>query len=196
MTTTKELTISLGLSDPPELRAPAVALGTVPSGYYTDPVTGLRYYYNASIDQWYLVQGLLLVPLSATWQPSPTATIDILPGEKLRLRLSFKYQGIAQTISFRAALGTNKTSGSFDEWSDAFVVADIYLTQCLTPTLITDKYIDVSIPPARAGLKAAAYAKVEKMLPATGEISDYYYNVCNIVAAGITELGITRFEKV
>lgn len=192
----KELTISLEQADPPALLAPAVPLGTVASGYYVDQQTGLQYYYNAYTDQWYLCQGTLLYALSESWVPSPTPVVNILPGESLRFNLSFTYQGIAQTIDFRAALGTNKTSGSFDEWSDGFVVKGIPLPECLSPTPITDKYIDVEVPAARAGLEAAAYAKVEKMFPGAGEISDYYYDVCKVVSAEITGMSIDSFEKV
>lgn len=208
----KTLEVSLGqvgalnLLDPPQMGVPVVEPGVVlASGYYTEQTTGQLYYYDAVNDQWYYYAAGLFYPLAITWTPSPTAKIDLVGGDTLRFNLTFKYMGPAVTRSFYAAVGNNKTSGSFEEWSGYNATKNISIPAKTTPTLITGQYIDIVIPTGEplwghAGEDGAAYCKIMDgfTLVEGQNCTPYYYNVCHIVeAAGeFTEFAITKFEKV
>lgn len=204
--TIKTLDLSLGLIkaaqvDPPGVAVPTLAPGQVlASGYYTDPATGQVYYYNATLDQWYYLAAGYLYALGISWQASPSAKIDVVGGvDTIRFRLSFKYVGPAVTQKFYAAVGDNKTSGTFDEWDGWQVRKDIALPQCSVVTTFTDKYIDLPIKTGKDGQDLAAYCKKDQLLITEGvDSTPYYYNVGHIIlAAGeFTELKITKFEKV
>ena len=121
----KTLEVSLGqvgllsLLNPPQVGVPVVAPGVVlASGYYTEQTTGQLYYYDAVDDQWYYYAAGLLYPLAISWKPSPSPMIDLVAGNTLRFNLTFKYMGPAVTRKFYVAVGINKTSGSFGEWTD------------------------------------------------------------------------------
>ena len=208
----KPLEASLGqvgvasLLDPPAIGVPVVEPGQVlASGYYTEQTTGQLYYYNANLDQWYYYAAGLYYPLAITWKASPTAKIDLVGGDKLRFNLTFKYMGPAVTRNFYAAIGNNKTSGSFEEWSGYNATKSISIPAKTTPTLITGNYVDVTIPTGEplwghSGEDGAAYCKIlDGFTLIEGQnCTPYYYDVCHIVpAAGeFTEFGITKFEKV
>lgn len=204
----KTIDVSLGqlgasqLSNPTTIPVPILTAGEVlASGYYTDPVTEQLYYYDATANQWYYSAAGYLYPLALSWKPSPTPKIDLIGGvDKLRFRLSFKYKGPAVTQKFRACIGTNKMSGTFDAWSGYDAVKDIDIPKCLTITLITDKYIDIPIPvDGRAGQDGAAYCKKDQLLLIEGEDSTpLYYDVCHIVVpeGEFTNMLISKFEKV
>jgi len=202
----KTLNVSLGVLglsqvDPPGIAVPTLAPGEVlASGYYTDPTTGQQYYYDASLGQWYYYAAGYLYPLAISWKPSPSPKIDLIGGvDTLRLRLSFMYVGPAVTQKFYASLGKNSMSGSFDEWSGYTARKDIPITRYDTPTLITDKYIDIVIPPdGHDGEDGAAYCKKDQLLIEEGKDSTpYYYDVCHIVKAEgeFTNMVISKFEK-
>lgn len=209
----KTLEVSLGqvgelsLLDPPTIGVPVVEPGQVlATGYYTEQTTGQLYYYDADKDQWYYVTAAgYIYPLAISWKPSPTVKIDLVAGDKLRFNLTFKYMGPAVTRKFYAAIGDNKTSGGFGEWSGYNVTKSISIPAKTTPTLITGQYIDIVVPTGEPfwghhGEDGAAYCKIMDGFTLTeGEnCTPYYYDVCHIVpAAGeFTEFAITKFEKV
>jgi len=208
----KTLDVSLGqggvlsLLDPPQIGVPVVAPGQVlTSGYYTEQTTGQLYYYDAESDQWYYYAAGLLYPLAISWKPSPSPKIDLAAGDTLRFNLTFKYKGPAVTRKFYAAVGDNKTSGSFGEWSGYTTTKNISIPAKTTPTLITGQYIDIVVPTGEPlwghhGEDGAAYCKIMDGFTLTEGVNctPQYYNVCHIVpAAGeFTEFGITKFEKV
>lgn len=207
----KMLNISLGqvgglsLPDPPAIGVPVVAPGVVlASGYYTEQTSGQVYYYDAVNDQWYYYAAGYIYPLAISWSPSPSAKIDLGAGDKLRLNLTFRYMGAAVTRSFYAAVGNNKTSGSFSEWSGYNVTKSISIPAKSTPTLITGNYIDIIVPSGEplwghSGEDGAVYCKIlDGFTLIEGEnCTPYYYNVCHIVpAAGeFTDFGITSIAK-
>ena len=204
----KILEVSLGqvgelsLLDPPQVGVPVVEPGQVlTSGYYTEQTTGQLYYYDAVNDQWYYYAAGLLYPLAISWKPSPTPVIDLVGGDTLRFNLTFKYMGPMATRKFRAAVGDNKTSGSFGEWDGFNATKNIPIPAKSIPTLITGQYVDIVIPGGKKeGWDGAAYCKIEDGFTfIEGEnITPYYYDVCHIVPAEgeFTEFAITKFEKV
>lgn len=180
---------------------PVIPAGTtLASGYYTDPTTGIRYYYNARQDQWYLVSGLAFTPLAVSWKPSPSALLNIAIGETLRFNLSFYYIGPAVTKPFYAVIGANKKTGTFEEWSGGAEVANIAIPSCTVRTLITGKYVDLYISGSwwHYGETAAAYCKTEGITLTEGvNCTPLYYDVCHVIeAAGeITGFAIASFVK-
>lgn len=203
----KTLDLSLGQVgvaqlDPPGIAVPTLAPGQVlATGYYTDPATGIQYYYDAPLDQWYYYAAGYIYPLGISWKPSPSPKIDLIGGvDTLRLRLSFKYIGPAMTQRFYASIGNNSKSGSFGEWSGYNTHKDIPLTRYDTPTLITDKYLDIVIPPdGHDGEDGGVYCKKDQFFIEEGvDSTPYYYDVCHIVEAEgeFTQMAISKFEKV
>lgn len=198
--------------DPPEVGVPVVEPGQVlASGYYTEQTTGLQYYYDAPNDQWYLYAAGLLYPLAITWKPSPTPKIDLLPGDTLAIKLHFVYMGPAVTRTFYAALGTNKTSGSFSEWTEIlgvekwWVETPVDIAKKLAPAAVI-QFIYLKIPVsttifgAHYGQDAACYCKIYNGFTLTEgqNCTPYYYDVCHVVAleGEFTEFGIIDFMKV
>lgn len=196
---------ALGTLDPSTVGVPVVVAGQVlATGYYT--VAGQQYYYNASLDQWYVVVAGYLYPLAISWQPSPSTKLELTEKETLRFRLQFYYLGPVVTRTFYAALGENRTSGSFGEWFGCNVSKSIALPACSVKTLFTDKYVDLVMPDwswwetwGHAGEDFAAYVKIMNGLTLTEGVncSPYYYNVGRVIAkkGEFSEFGITKFEK-
>ncbi|GAH51099.1 unnamed protein product, partial [marine sediment metagenome] len=98
------------------------------------------------------------------------------------------------------ALGGNVKSGGFPEWSGYIVFKTIIIARHDTLDLITDKYIDIVIPPdGHDGEDGAAYCKKDQFFIEEGKDSTpYYYDVCHIVKAEgeFTDMTISKFEKV
>ncbi|MBA7506496.1 hypothetical protein ES706_05187 [subsurface metagenome] len=197
----KALEVTLG-----QIGVPVVEPGQVlATGYYTEQTTGQLYYYDAEADQWYYYAAGYLYPLAVSWTPSPSPKIDLVAGDSLRFNLTFKYKGPAVTRTFYAAVGNNKTSGTFEEWSGYTATKNISIPAKTTPTLITGQYIDILVPSGEPfwghhGEDGAAYCKIMNGFTLTEGVNctPFYYNVCHIVpAAGeFTDFGITKFEKV
>ncbi|GAJ03713.1 unnamed protein product, partial [marine sediment metagenome] len=187
----KTLEVSLGqvgelsLPDPPQVGVPVVAPGQVlASGYYTEQTTGQLYYYDAVNDQWYYYAAGLLYPLAISWKPSPSPKIDLAARDTLRFNLTFKYMGPAVTRKFYAAVGNNKTAGTFDEWSGYTTIKNISIPAKTTPTLITGQYVDIVVPTGEPlwghhGEDGAAYCKImDGFTLIEGEnCTPQYYNV-------------------
>lgn len=84
-----DLGISLGGADP------IVGQQLAVSGYYYDPITGQKYYYDATQNQWYSVTASgLLVALSSYMNSAPKQ-VSLVPGDRLQVTISFKYVGPA-----------------------------------------------------------------------------------------------------
>lgn len=202
----KTLQVSLGqvgvAQDPPAIGVPVVAPGQVlASGYYTDPDTDQLYYYNATLDQWYYYAAGLYYPLAISWKASPTAKIDLVVGDTLRFLLDFYYVGpLPVTKTFYAAVGTNKTSGVFEEWSGFNATKSWAVPSSDTPQLHTGYYVDLKIPSGHSGEDGAAYCKIlDGITLIEGQnCTPYYYNVCHIIPAEgeFSEFSISKFEKV
>lgn len=201
----KTLEVSLGeVSNP--IGVPVVEPGVVlASGYYTEQTTQQLYYYDATDDQWYYYAAGLLYPLAISWTPSPSPKIDLVAGDTLKFKLTFKYMGPPVTRDFYVAVMKNKTSGSVEEWTDFTRTKSIPIPECATPTLITDKYVDLLIPAGSAwwdheGEDGAAYCKIKDgfTLIEGENCTPFYYDVCHLIPAvgEFTEFAITKFEKV
>lgn len=203
-----------GLVDPPAIGVPVVEPGVVlASGYYTEQTSGQLYYYDAINDQWYYVTaaGLLYPAAAPSWKPSPSPKIELVGGDTLAIVLHFKYIGPAVTRTFRAALGDNKTSGSFAEWTEWFADEKWYwegpvdIAEQDTPTGVT-QYIYLPIPTKpevwgdHGGKDAACYCKIMDGFTLTEGVNctPYYYDVCHVikVKGEFTEFSITEFLKV
>ena len=193
---------ALNLLDPPGIGVPVVEPGVVlATGYYTEQLTNQSYYYSAEDDQWYYSAAGLLYPLEIGWSPSPTAKIDLAIGDTLRFLLSFKFSGpLPIDTTFYAAIGSNKTSGIFDEWSGFNATKTWRVPSSDTPVLHSNFYVDLVIPSGHAGEDGAAYCKIMNGFTLTEgkNCTPYYYDVCHIVPAEgeFTNFSITKFEKV
>ena len=79
------------------------------AGWYRDQTTGAYYYYDGS--RWFVYAQGILTPMTITPLPAPK-TIEVAPGDKVKISISYKYSGPAQTmiaeyfsIGYRDALG-------------------------------------------------------------------------------------------
>lgn len=90
--TMKTLALNLGLigvlqdgADPP--------VDPLAPGWYIDPRTGMRVYYNPETQAFYTLAGGIYIPLGYM-NPAPKQ-VSISPGESLRITISYKYSGPA-----------------------------------------------------------------------------------------------------
>lgn len=194
---------ALAALDPPAIGVPVIEPGQVlATGYYTEETTGQLYYYDATGDQWYYVSAAgLLYPLALSWKPSPSPKIELVAGETLRFSLSFKYIGpLAVDKTFYAAIGTNKTSGIFDEWSGFTATKTWRIPASDAPVLHTGYYVDLIIPSGHGGEDGGAYCKILNgfTLIEGQNCTPLYHDVCHIIApeGEFTEFRITDFAKV
>jgi len=163
------------------LRTFQVALGDLSNppayetGWYYNPDTGERYYYDASMGQWYISVAGYLYPMATQWVNAstinPSAPIGVTIGDTVRITVSFKYQGPSNSFTLYGAVGvgtynsgTGSDSGPFKEGSPpgrrSFTVGPD-----TTPTTYSDKYVDVVVPSSAdltslAGRQAAIYVKI------------------------------------
>ncbi len=204
--TLKPMNATLNVIAPPTLGVPVIAAGTVlATGYYDDPNTGQRYYYNASTDQWYYQLGTDLIPLSVSWAASPTPKLDLTEGDILRFNLTLRHIGPAVTREFYVAVGTNKTSGTFDEWLGYNQTTQISIPAHTALTIVTGVHVDLIIPGGaflsnHDGEDGAAYCKIMNgVVLVEGEnATPYYYDVCHIVSVEgeFTDLAIASFARI
>jgi len=137
----------------------------------------------------YYPQGFYL-PQAVSWRPSPSAKVELNPGDTLRINLTFQYSGPAQVRNFYASLGNNSKSGSFSEWSGYNATRAIDLPARSTLGLVTGKYIDIPIPTSTAwwehsGEDGAVYVKLLNGLFYTEgqNITPYYYDAVHIISS-------------
>ncbi len=195
----KEITLPLGALEVPELAAGQV----LATGWYVDQATGLYYYYDAISGQWYYYAAGYIYPMAISWKPSPSPKLTLAVGDKLRIRLYFKYQGPAITNkTFHAAIGEEPGAIPPPLGTDfAEIKCQVWsfnIPRCDTVTEITDNYIEIVIPSAAAGECISAYVKWEQMFVKEGEsTTPLYYNVADVLpAAGeFSEFKISKFEK-
>ena len=206
----KTLNVSLGQigvaqQNPLGIGVPVIPAGEIyATGYYTDESTGIVYYYDAPLDQWYYYAAGLIYPLSEhSWLPSPSPMIDLAVGDTLRFLLDFYFAGpLPVTQKFYAVIGNNSKSGGFGEWDGWNVRKDILVPASDIPLHHGNYYIDLVIPdswPRHEGEDFAAYCKKDQLLVEEGKDSTpYYYDVCHIVPAEgeFTLMTISKFEKV
>ncbi|AQW61794.1 hypothetical protein B1779_00440 [Dehalococcoides mccartyi] len=116
------------------------ALGQMPepsaAGWYIDPRTGERVFYDPDSHKFYTLAGGIYIPLGYM-NPAPKQ-ITLAPGEKLRINMSFKYSGpaISSAICYYS-IGVYGLFG-FDE--KMVGQNSKSLPQYTTPTQVTDSY--------------------------------------------------------
>jgi len=93
-------------SDPPEE-------GLLLPGWYVDPQTGQRIFYDPNSQKFYTLAGGVYIPLGYM-NPAPKQ-VAVAPGDRLKVTISFKYTGPAVTgVTGYYCLGIYGTFG-FDE---------------------------------------------------------------------------------
>jgi hypothetical protein len=188
--TTKTLQVSLG----------SISLGQrlVASGWYTDPATGQRYYYDVVQNQWYVSVGGYLYPLSIIggipMDPAPKQ-VPLALGEKLKITLRFLYTGPAVPgVVSRYAIGVYG-AGGFDE--KVYVASTLNIPANLT-TIPVEVKQDATLTLPLSGIVANCDDIYVKISTATWEYFHGYENALIIVGLqpSITEFKILDFSKV
>src|SRR4030043_1517917 len=105
---TKTLALDLGLVRVLQGDSPSYS-----SGWYLDPLTGQRLFYDQESQNFYPLAGGVYIPLGYM-NPAPKQ-VSLGPGEKLKITISYKYSGpaISGAIEY-FSVGTYGTFG-FDE---------------------------------------------------------------------------------
>lgn len=212
---------ALSLSDPPAVGIPMATPGQVfATGYYTDPITGQLYYYNANLDQWYYYAAGFYYALETTWinaiTVNPAAPIAVAIGDIISITVTFKYQGPAKTIRLYGALGFGTTNtglgtdtGQFQEGASTYSPS-FAVTLSAVP-LPYSKAVDVVVPdkvwmPAgyyvgTAGRQVALYAKLVNSisLELYKTLSPYLRGALQVAPAigepVFSELTVTNYYK-
>jgi hypothetical protein len=187
--TIKTLQVSLG----------SISLGQqlAASGWYTDPATGQRYYYNAVQNQWYVSVGGYFYPISAlavNMNPAPKQ-VPLAPGEKLKITLSFGYTGPAVTgVASRYAIGVYGGAG-FDEKVYIASTLNIPANPTTTPITVTQ---DGTLTLPVSGVGANWDDIYVKISTSTWEYFYGYENALIMVGLqpAITDFKILDFVKV
>lgn len=147
----------------------------------------------------YYPQGFYYVQ-EITWKPSPSAKVELNPGDTLRLNINLSYKGPAQTIGLYAAVGDNSKIGDFFEWYGFNGVKNVSLPEKTILTPITGQYIDIFIPTGHEGEDGAVYIKILNGITyEEGKtITPYYYDAIHIVSitGEFSNFSILGVEKV
>ncbi len=104
-----ELNMARALQD-----GPAIALQEpVVAGWYVDPLTGQRVFFDPAEKKFYTMAGGVYIPLGYM-NPAPKQ-VTVAPGDLLKVSISFKYTGPAVSgVTGYYCMGVNGTFG-FDE---------------------------------------------------------------------------------
>ncbi len=182
----------------------AINLGTVRAmqtpyqpGWYVNPSTGQRYYYDGK--QWYVYTAGLLTALGYM-NPAPKQ-VTLSPGDKLQVTLGFQYTGpaISQVLS-RYAIGVYGSLG----FSEMLVGTPTFnVPASNTPIAVTNSYV-FTIPTGVGSNWTSIYVKIWGGTPDIGgseQAPPYifgYQDALVIVGAAvnITNFTITDFVKV
>jgi hypothetical protein len=187
---TKTLALDLGVygvlqdgEDQPEYTA----------GWYVDPQTGQRIFYDPNTQKFYTLAGWIYIPLGYM-NPSPKQ-VTLAIGDKLRITMSFKYSGpaISSAVCYYS-IGVYGTFG-FDEKMVGQNSKSI--PQYVTPTLVTDSYT-FTIPSSVGTNWDDIYCKVYGGSPGVPQNLFGYENALLIAGTqpAITEFQISDFAKV
>ena len=177
------------------LEVPSITAYT--PGYYTDPATGIRYYFNGTT--WFRSNGLLLTPLSV----APFTLINkgawtgVKPvigiGESFRVTCQYTYQGPASTGVRRYAAWGVYGTGGFDEKVTSITTANHTLaTSPFTYTFTAD----FVAPDNMADNWTSLYFKIDSGTPSIPEMGAIYTDCLQaITAATVTDAVITGVAK-
>ena len=194
----KTLALDLGVfgvlqdgEDPPDYAA----------GWYIDPQTGQRIFYDPNTHKFYTLAGGVYIPLGYV-NPAPKQ-VSLAPGDRLRITLSFKYTGPAVSgVTGYYCVGVYGTFG-FDEKMVGQTTFSI--PQVVSPPSapnVTDSYT-FTIPTSVGTNWDDIYVKIFGGSPSIAgqSTTPYLFGYENaLVIAGIqpniTEFKIADFAKV
>lgn len=174
---------------------PVVGQQLAVSGYYIDPITGQKYYYDAALNQWYSVSATGFLIALTTYMNLRPKQVPLAPGESLKITLSFKYIGPALSgISTRYVIGVYGALGFTEK---VYVVSTINIPANTTATPITVTQ-DATLTLPASGVGADWNDIYVKMWTSTWEQIYGYENALIIVGLQpvITEFKILDFVKV
>jgi hypothetical protein len=171
------------------------------SGWYVDPRTGQRVFYDSNTEKFYTQAGGVYIPLGYM-NPAPKQ-VAVAPGDRLRVTLSFKYTGPAISgVTGYYSIGINGMFG-FDERLTQRTTFNIpQVTSPPSSPNVTDSYT-FTIPTGIGTNWDDIYVKIFGGSPSlAGEASTPYLfcyeNALTIagVEPSITEFKIADFAKV
>ena len=170
-------------TDPPEYQA----------GWYIDPVTGQRIFYDPNTQSFYTMAGGVFIPLGYM-NPSPKQ-VAVGPGEKLKVTISYKYSGPSITGAVEYfSVGVYGTFG-FDEKLSAKNTRN--LPASTTPLPYTGTYT-FTIPDNVASNWDDIYCKIYGGSPGVPQ-TFFGYEDCLIIVGKdptISDFEISDFVKV
>ena len=190
---TKTLALELGAfrvhqggDDPPEYAA----------GWYVDPRTGMRIYYDPTTQAFYTVAGGVYIPLGYM-NPAPKQ-VAVAPGDKLKITLSFKYTGPAQTgVTGYYSIGVYGTFGFNEQMVGQTSFSIPLVTTPPSAPNVTNSYT-FTIPTNIGTDWDDIYVKIFGGSPGVPQNLHGYENA--LIVAGIqpniTEFKIADFAKV
>jgi len=163
------------------------------AGWYVDPITGQRVYYDPNTQNFYTMAGRVYIPLGYM-NPAPKQ-VAIAPGEKLRITISYKYSGPAITGAIEYfSVGVYGALG-FDEKLVGKNTKN--LSSSTTPVAYTGSYTFTM--PADVGSNwDDIYCKIYNGSPSVPQNLFGYENALVIVGKepAISEFTIADFVKV
>jgi hypothetical protein len=106
------------------------------AGWYVDPSTGQKIFYDPSTHNFYTQAGGVYIPLGYM-NPAPKQ-VTLAPGEKLKITMSFKYSGPA--ISSAVCYYSIGVYGLFGFDEKMVGQNSKSIPQYVTPTQVTDSY--------------------------------------------------------
>jgi hypothetical protein len=171
------------------------------SGWYVDPRTGQRIFFDANARNFYTMAGGVYLPLMSL--SSPPKQVNIAPGDRLKIDVSFKYTGPAITgASIRYCVGPN---GAFGFTEQMVAIETFNIPQVTTPPAapnVSSSHI-FSIPTNVGTDWTCIYVKMYGGTPSLGSevVPSYifgYQDALVIVGTqpSITEFKIADFAKV
>jgi len=175
-----------GGDDPPEYAA----------GWYVDPRTGMRIYYDPTTQAFYTVAGGVYIPLGYM-NPAPKQ-VAVAPGDKLKITLSFKYTGPAQTgVTGYYSIGVYGTFGFNEQMVGQTSFSIPLVTTPPSAPNVTNSYT-FTIPTNIGTDWDDIYVKIFGGSPGVPQNLHGYENA--LIVAGIqpniTEFKIADFAKV
>lgn len=172
------------------MQALQIALVNREPGWYYDEYSGQPIYWDG--DQWWYYSAGVYYPLATRWEVAPYV-VSLTQGETLRITISFYYQGPAFSGFLYGAIGSKQLT-AFNEVIHG--TTSIVLSSFATPTLVSNRSVDIPITTAlAAGKDYSIYAKVQNGITPTVDatMSPYYENAIHIT--GI-EIDFTNFQIV
>src|SRR4030043_1741865 len=147
---TKTLALDLGLVRVLQGDSPSYS-----SGWYLDPLTGQRLFYDQESQNFYTLAGGVYIPLGYM-NPAPKQG-PIGPGEKLKISISYKYSGPAVSGAIeRFCVGVNGAFGFNEQLGGENTKS---LASSATPMTYTSQYT-FTIPTSVGGDWEDIYCKI------------------------------------